>query len=101
MGSSWHFSGPSHHAMARDIYLPAQTEVLRNLQKGLWGEDPRHHLPRYLCDTGQLYLCTCHCTSVIQEYFIIEKRNSFPGSQAGCQRLQVKSSCLTPFGTEP
>lgn len=66
-------------------------EVLinRSLQKCLWGKDPKHHLPQYLCDT------------VKQEYFI--KYNSFPGGwgRGGCQRLQVKSSCLTPFGTEP
>lgn len=63
----------------------------RSLQKCLWGEDPRHHLPQYLCDTGK------------QEYLTIEKYNRLPGGQGrgGCQRLQVKSSWLTPFGTEP
>lgn len=89
---SWSFPSCNVKVLqCRDIHLPAQMEVLmnRSLQKCPWGEDPRHHLPHYLCD--------------MEEFFITEKCNSFPGGQdrGRCWRLQVKSSCLTPFSTGP
>lgn len=53
---SWPF--PPHKVKAlqtSDIFLPAQMQLLINnsLQKSLWDEDSRHHLPQHLCDTGK------------------------------------------------
>ena len=55
MGRGWGALGiflalPILQHWCRDVCLPTQVELLinRNLQKCLWGQDPRHHLPQNL-----------------------------------------------------